>query len=60
MCDSAVLLKNETIVVLKQVFDKIDTDNSGTISLDEFCKACESLSIRVGEEEIADFHLSDL
>ena len=53
------ILEKETIIVLRQVFDKIDADHSGTISLDEFCKACENLSIRVGEEEIADFMLSD-
>lgn len=57
---SKKVLRPETINKLREVFEKIDIDESGTVSLDEFCKACESLSIRVGEDEIADFRTSDL
>ncbi len=53
------ILRPETIKKLREVFEKIDEDSSGTISLEEFCKACERLSIKVGEEEIADFKASD-
>lgn len=53
------ILRPETISKLRKVFEKIDVDSSGTISLEEFCRACERLSIKVGEEEIADFKTSD-
>lgn len=45
--------------VLKTVFDKIDTDGSGTISLEEFKQACDRLSFRATEEELNDFCRSD-
>jgi len=40
---------------LKKLFDSIDTDNSKTISLDEFKTACHKLSIPVTDETIKDF-----
>lgn len=53
------ILKPNTVKKLQQVFDKIDVDQSGTISLDEFREACQKLSIKVGDEDVKDFMMSD-
>ena len=53
------ILEPGTVKKLQQVFNKIDIDRSGTISLDEFREACRKLSIKVGEDELRDFQMSD-
>ena len=44
---------------LKLVFDSIDIDKSGTISVQEFQQACRELSICVTQEEVDFFLASD-
>ena len=53
-------LESKAIRKLKSVFDGIDIDGNGTVSLVELKKACESLSITFGEEELRYFRKSDV
>ena len=45
---------------LRNVFNKIDRDGSGAISVDEFSEACNDLSVRVTAEELTEFVRSDV
>jgi solute carrier family 25 phosphate transporter 23/24/25/41 len=44
---------------LRGIFQKIDRDKSGTISVEEFIQACSELSMSVSSEELRDFTRSD-
>lgn len=57
---SGSILKPRTLDKLRSVFDEIDVDKSGTISLAEFSQACKKLSIRVGDDELKDYRKSDI
>ena len=56
---SVDLLGVEAFNRLHNVFKKMDKDNSGSISLEEFTKACGELSMTVGTDELNDFASSD-
>ena len=44
---------------LQVVFNTIDTDRSGTVSVAEFRKACSQLSLNVSQQELKEFFDSD-
>ena len=53
------LLGLEALDRLQDVFNGIDEDKSGFISINEFTKACRELSMTVTTEELHDFICSD-
>ena len=57
---SGVFVGPKTITKLREVFEEIDTDGSGTVSFAEFSQACQKVSIEVGEDELKDFKKSDV
>ena len=57
---AGVSVQSKTIKKLHAVFREIDTDDSGTVSFNEFSQACHKLSIEVGVEEVKQFKTSDL
>ena len=57
MSDS--ILKPKSIKKLQSVFNEIDVDKSGTVSLTEFSQACKKISIHVGDDELNDFRKSN-
>lgn len=59
MAANNAVLRPQTLEKLKRAFKEIDEDNSGTVSIQEFSRACKRLSIDVGEEELNDFKASD-
>ena len=56
---SADSLGPEALNRLQEVFNNIDKDNSGYVSIGEFTKACSELSMTVGADELKDFAGSD-
>ena len=58
MAASSILGPN-VLKRLKLVFDSIDIDKSGTISVQEFQQACRELSICITQEEVDFFLTSD-
>ena len=52
-------LRPSAVQILKTIFNKIDHDGSGAISLTEFKQACARLSISITEEDMSDFSRSD-
>ena len=57
---SSEVLGRQALQQLQNVFDKIDRDGSGAISIDEFSGACNELSVRVTPEELTEFVRSDV
>ena len=60
MMSNTNILRPSTIKKLQKVFNEIDLDQSGTVSLSEFQQACKKLSIDVGVDELSDFKTSDI
>lgn len=54
------LLGSKALYRLRRIFDDIDKDNSGTISVEEFTLACSELSMDVSSDELGDFMRSDV
>ena len=57
--ESTVEVPNEVEEKLLLVFNDIDTDKSGSISIQEFRNACEKLSLQVSPDDIKEFLSSD-
>ena len=53
-------LGSKALCRLREIFDEIDKDNSGAISVEEFTLACNELSLVVTSDELADFRSSDI
>lgn len=58
--DTGELLGLQAMQHLHKVFDTMDEDRSGTISVEEFTKALNELSVSVSSEELTDFMQSDV
>ena len=56
---SPVTLQEKATNRLRKIFEDIDKDNSGSISIEEFTQACSELSIQVGSDEVSEFLRSD-
>ena len=52
-------LEPKAVNRLHNVFDMIDKDGSGSISVEEFTQACSELSIEASSDELSDFVRSD-
>lgn len=59
MIDSACL-NNDSIKKLRSVFNEIDSNGSGAISLNELSQACQKLSITIENKQLKDFLDSDV
>lgn len=57
--DVRELLGSKALCRLHKLFDGIDKDGSGTISVEEFTQACSELSMDVSSDELEDFMHSD-
>lgn len=55
-----VIVSPKTIGRLQEVFNDIDSDRSGTVSLSEFSQACRKLSIEIRVDELKEFRGSDV
>ena len=53
-------LDSRALSRLQKVFDDIDKDKSGTISVEEFSQVCSELSLSVTSDELRDFTSSDV
>ena len=60
LTDTGELLGLQALQQLRKVFNTMDEDHSGTISVEEFTKALNELSISVSSEELTDFMQCDV
>ena len=57
--DIREVLGSKALQRLHKLFNGIDKDSSGTISVEEFTQACSELSMDVSADELGDFRRSD-
>ena len=57
--DIRKVLGSKALQRLHKLFNGIDKDSSGTISVEEFTQACSELSMDISADELGDFKSSD-